>query len=129
MNKLSVLQNVSIAVSAVLLLLALLSGLHTGRQRAAGLVVLQNLDQIGKGLSAFQADQDRYPSAFEFSDRNVMSSYFNVFPPAIVPAGCQQDFVYQNPTPASFVLQFCLPVAVGGFRAGWSQVQSVPSTQ
>ncbi len=116
----------SLAV-AVVLLLAVFWGVGSGRLQAQGGLVLQNAQSLQAGLRYFYADQNRFPTAEEFQDQNLMLSYFNAFPPAELAAGpCSGSFSYKRPAAGSYELDFCLPASSGGLTAGWHAISGQP---
>jgi hypothetical protein len=116
-------QPLTVLVAAVILLWSLYLGISHGRSQAQAESVLQNAAQLKKALNYFYNDQNRFPTAEEFADKNVIEKYAQNFPPPeFTTAACAQSFVYKRPTPGSFVLNFCLPASTGGFNSGWNQV-------
>ena len=105
----------------VILLLSIMAGLSRGQALAQSQVVLTNAQSMVKGLKFFYQDQNRYPTALELQDRNLMLNYLSFFPPQEFPSSsCPQSFVYKRPALNSFQLNFCLNTGVGGFPTGWS---------
>ena len=116
-------QFLSSLAAAVVLLLCVFLGVSRGRQLAQAKIISQNAQAITQGLKYFYQDQDRFPSAAEFSGNlNLMLNYFSVFPlPQVPTSQCPQNFVYQRPNSKAFLLNFCLPAAEGNFHSGWNQ--------
>ena len=113
----------AVLIAAVVLLWAVAAGSRTGKNQAAAESVAKTAGQLTAGLRNFFSDQERYPTAAEFQDQNLMLNYFNAFPPAQIAGGnCQTDFSYLRPSPQSFKLQFCLAAPAGTSRAGWNQL-------
>lgn len=98
---------------------ALTAGIRAGKSK----IVLKNAAALRTGLNYFLEDQDRYPTALEFQDKNIMLNYLSPFPPVNVVSGiCKQSFSYKSPTADTYELTFCLPKASGGFPAGQNKV-------
>src|SRR6185369_5489479 len=106
------LQNLLVGLVLVLLGLGVLWAFVAGSRAGKSVVILKNAQALQQGLLYFQADQNRYPTAVEFKDRNIMLNYFSAFPPQTVAGGpCQLSFDYASPTAKTFELAFCLPKA------------------
>ncbi len=96
-----------------------LSGVRAGKSNA----IIKNASMLKQGVQYFFNDQNRYPTALEFQDRNLMLNYFSAFPPQAITGGpCSQTYNYTSATAKTFVLEFCLPRAAAGFAAGWNKV-------
>ena len=114
-------------LAAVVLFLAIVWGAGAGKQLAESAVVLQTAQNLSKGLTYFYNDQNRYPTASEFSDQNIMLDYFTIFPPEdYVSKNCPQSFVYKRADQADYSLAFCLPGASGSYAAGWNTLSGGP---
>lgn len=112
-------------VTAVILLWCVLAGWSSGKKTAQSEAVLANAAALKQSLDYFYLDQDRFPSALEFTDqdRKIMLSYLSYFPIAEFPAkNCPQSYVYKNTGTKSFQLKYCLPKAINGYQSGWNQV-------
>jgi hypothetical protein len=119
------LQNLLIILLLVFLALGVLWAVVSGSRAGKSAVILKNAAALKDGLQYFQADQNRYPTAVEFKDRNIMLNYFSAFPPQTLPGGsCTQTFDYSSPTAKTFELDFCLPKAKAGFLAGWNKIKN-----
>lgn len=109
-------------VVAVVLLLVLIGGANAGKTSARAETVAKIAKNLVAGLDDFYRDQDRFPSAAEFSDNNIMLNYFSVFPPqdflsAKCPGG---NFIYKRLDLRHYQLNFCLPKPALGYKAGWN---------
>ncbi len=118
------LQNLLIGLLVLLLGLGVLWAAVAGSRAGKSAVVLQNTAALQDGLKYFLADQNRYPTALEFQDRNIMVNYFSTFPPQDITGGsCAKSYDYTSPTAKTFDLAFCLPKARDGFVAGWNKLK------
>ncbi len=117
-------QLLTVLAAAVILLLTVSAGADEGKALAQSEAVLNNAGSLAKGLHYFYGDQQRYPTAAEYSgDANLMLNYFNAFPPRDLSSGqCPLSFDYQRPTAQTFKLDYCLSASWSGFLAGWNQV-------
>jgi hypothetical protein len=114
----------SLAV-AVILLVALLWGAAKGKTTAQSEAIVKAQANLVSGLKFFYQDQNRFPSATEFADSPTMLSYFTVFPPPnFVSKNCSQSFFYVRNNLNNYTLSFCLPVASGGYVAGWNSINN-----
>ncbi len=117
------LENLVLAGAIVMLGIGVLWGISAGSNAAKSIVILKNSQAIANGLKLFLNDQNRYPTALEFTDTNIMLQYFNVFPlPQITGGLCQQTFSYANASQKTYSLNFCLPKAVNGYAKGLNQI-------
>lgn len=115
-------QPLTVIVAAVILLWAILGGVSSGQALAQAQTTLNNARAFKQSLELFYQDQDRFPTASEFADQNIMGRYLRNFPAQnFATPLCPQSFSYKRPAPNSFELNFCLPAAVGQFSAGWNQ--------
>ncbi len=114
-------------IAAVVLFWAILSGIGSGQLLAQSQMVVQTSQNIGKSLQYFYQDQDRYPSATEFANQNVMLTYATGFPlPEYISKNCSESFVYKRLSLNVFELDFCLPVATNNYQAGWNKISGSP---
>ncbi len=115
----------AVLIMAALLLLSLEVAWNSGKSSAQSKVVLANTKGLQTALDYFYSDQNRFPTAIEFADRNTMIRYATLFPPPdFVSKSCSQSFVYKRASKSSYTLNFCLPKSEGGIKAGWSQTIS-----
>jgi len=120
-NKIKIL--LSSLIVAVVLLLVIVWGVNTGKKIAQAKILIQTSKSAASALQYFYQDQNRYPTATEFENQNLMLTYFSNFPlPNYPSSACSQSFVYKRPDPATFQLSFCLPTAQGGYGAGWNTI-------
>ncbi len=120
-NKIKIL--LSSLIAAVVLLLAVVGGVNNGKKIAQAKILIQTSKSAASALQYFYQDQNRYPTATEFENQNLMLSYFSNFPlPNYPSSACSQSFVYKRADPAAFSLSFCLPVASSGYQAGWNNI-------
>lgn len=112
---------VAMALAVVILFFTYRSALNKGQVRAQADSLTHNALVVTQGLVYFNKDQNRYPAATEFAERNIMLPYFDNFPPLEFPTVlCQQSFLYKRATPTTYEFNFCLPSDSGGFKAGWN---------
>lgn len=117
------LQNLFLALLVVILGAGVGFAALIGSRGAKSAIILKNVQTIRTGLNYFLQDQNRYPTAVEFQDRNIMENYFSAFPLVNIPGGsCQQTYNYFNNTPKTYTLNFCLPKGSQGFAAGGNKV-------
>ena len=113
----------TVLLAAVILFLAVAKGLGAGQQAAEAQAEIQTAKNLASGFEYFYGDQNRFPSAVEFADSSVMTTYFNNFPPPnFTSANCDENFVYKNIGDNNFQLDFCLPTALSGYQAGWNTI-------
>jgi hypothetical protein len=118
-----VLATLSSLVLAVVLFMVLMWAMNKGKRQAEAELIIQNTQAIQESLEFFFRDQNRYPSALEFSNLNIMNSYLNPYPPLkLVSKSCNETFVYKRPAPVVYQLNFCLPIATKGFKQGWNVI-------
>lgn len=114
---------------AVVLFLVISTGISSGQKQAQAQTLVQASAQVEAGLRYFYSDQDRFPSALEFSDQNVMLNYFTSFPPSNFPSSlCAQSFIYKKAADDNFQLSFCLPVKNSQFNKGWNTINGGPAS-
>jgi hypothetical protein len=122
LNK-SLVQFVTVIFLAVILLWAIWSGFSSGRENAQSELLVHNARQLVGALDYFYQNQDRFPTAGEFIDANLMGQYVKPLPiQQIVGNTCAQSFDYKRLSPDSFQLLVCLPRAGDGFQRGWNQL-------
>lgn len=112
----------SLAV-AVVLFWSVSSGISKGKQMAQAQTVVATANSLSAGLQYFYSDQDRFPTALEFSDPSLMLNYFSSFPPPdFISTACSQSYIYKRISTSNFNLSFCLPVAYGNYNSGWNGI-------
>lgn len=120
-----ILQILTVLLAAVVLLLFVFLGWSSGKYFAQSGIVFKNALAVAESLDYFLKDQDRYPSALEFQDRNIMMNYFNNFPPFnFVSKNCQQSYLYKRAKLTEYSLAYCLERAVKGQKKGWNQIKN-----
>lgn len=113
-------RTLTVLVVAVILLWTCSSGWSKGRKIAEAEQVLANADAVVKGLDYFYNDQDRYPTAVEFSSDD-MAQYFSSFPlHNFSSSECPETFSYKRNSATEYILGFCLPIESAGFVQGWN---------
>jgi type II secretory pathway pseudopilin PulG len=114
---------------AVILLTALFFGSSSGKAEAQAESVYTAAQNVYAALQNFHSDQDRYPTASEFSDQNTMLNYLTAFPlPNIPDKNCSQSFVYKRLSTDSFQLNFCLAAGTKKYSKGWNALNGQPGT-
>ncbi|HYV33435.1 MAG TPA: hypothetical protein VE973_01120 [Candidatus Limnocylindria bacterium] len=108
---------------AVILFLAIFLGISSGKTSAQSQTVVKAAQNLAQGLKYFYQDQSRYPTLLEFSDKNIMLSYFSSFPPQdFVSGNCPQSFIYKIIGVSITQLDYCLPKGSGQYAAGWNKI-------
>lgn len=116
-------QVLTVTVLAVILFVTVLSGWNAGKSQAEADIIAYNAQQFQKAMNYFYNDQDRYPTADEFADTNVLGQYVHPLPlPSFASSVCAQTFNYKHPESSQYQLQFCLPRGSGNFGKGWNQI-------
>lgn len=114
-------------ISAAVLLLAVFWGMSKGQTLAQAQTVLAAAQNAQQALQLFYRDQDRYPTAVEFSDKATMLNYFSEYPlPELPSKTCPQSFNYTRVDFSHATLSFCLPAATGGENFGWNSINLTP---
>jgi hypothetical protein len=110
-------------ITAVVLLLAIFWGAGYGQKISQSKIIIQTAKNAVLALQYFYQDQNRYPTAEEFGNQNLMLNYMSNFPlPEFPSSACSQSFVYKRTDPADFTLSFCLPTAEAGYQTGWNNL-------
>lgn len=105
------------------MLLSVYLGLSAGKRAAQAMAVWSNVKELAGGLDYFYNDQNRYPTALEFQDRNLMLNYFVNFPSrGFASAQCPDTYDYQYFSGRQVELDFCLPTAAAGKNRGWNKL-------
>ncbi len=110
-------------LAAVILFWAIHSGSDTGKNLAQASMVSQNAQFLAQGFDFFYQDQNRFPSALEFADNNLMNGYYANFPPlSFASQVCPESFIYKRPSAKSFEINFCLPAGFSTYSKGWNKI-------
>jgi hypothetical protein len=116
--------NVLIAVLILVIAGLLVWTWSNGNQAAKSKAIIKDTKAMVQGFDYFHQDQNRYPTTGEFTDNNLMRMYISNFPPqAFTTSTCPETYDYYSAAPDSYVLRFCLPKGVSGYRAGWNLVK------
>jgi len=116
-------QTLTVLIAAVILFMTALLAVNSGKIKSKTELVLKNAESTSKALGYFYSDQDRFPSALEFQNANIMRVYLDPFPPAEVVSGnCTESFEYKRPKINMYELYFCLPEAQAKFNKGWNKI-------
>ena len=111
-----------ISLTAVLLL-GIFFGIKQGKALAQAGAVLADVRELGKGLDIFFTDQNRFPSQPEFSDSDILLTYFTSVPKNIPDSSaCAENFSYNRLSAAGYVLDFCLAADLGQYHKGWNRI-------
>src|SRR4051812_7858276 len=95
MNTKKILIYVTVFGTAVFLLVSLARGAQTGKAQAQAEVTASNAHSLTAAFQSFYQDQDRFPSAVEFSEPNIMRNYLSAFPPVeFTSSACASAFIY-----------------------------------
>lgn len=106
---------------AVVLFLVIFFGISAGQKQAQASAIYNTAQNVLLALKYFNQDQNRYPTATEFQDQNIMLSYLNVFPlPEYTNKTCSSNFQYKKNGTTDFQLAVCVPTNVNGLSAGWN---------
>jgi hypothetical protein len=111
-----------IVVTALFLYSAFL-GFSKGKSIAQAKANLFVVQELSKGLDSFFKDQDRFPDAQEFGNKNVLLGYFTALPEVVFTnAVCSQNFIYKRLNETSYELDFCLATGVSPYSQGWNKI-------
>jgi len=117
----------TVLLAAVILFFSLFFGIKSGKLLAQSAIISGNAVSLNKGLQFFYKDQNRFPTAVEFSNNNIMLDYFSIFPAAdFASESCPNSFAYKRNSLQEFQLNFCLPKAFQNYSAGWNSIQGSP---
>jgi hypothetical protein len=120
-------QTVAVICVAVVLLLVTFIGIGAGQNKAQSEAIYATTQAFSRGFENFYNDQDRYPTASEFSDEKIMGNYFIPFPGSLFgSAACATNYTYKRPSLGQFQLFFCLPSGTAGLGSGWNSVSQIP---
>ena len=123
----NILRLLTVLIVAVILLLCIITGWSSGKKYSEAETVYKNTASLNQALNFFYSDQNRFPTALEFAENNLMLNYLTAFPPIeFISSNCQQSYVYKRNTKDSFQLSFCLPTALLGFNKGWNTIAGSP---
>lgn len=118
----TILQYLTVIILAVVLFFMFSSGISSGKSLAQSENIVRNTNELEKALDNFYKDQNRFPTAEEFADKNIMGQYLSIFPiQEFSSAVCSQTYLYKRLSAGSYQLNICVPKAALGFRAGWNQ--------
>jgi len=107
----------------VLFLISLFLGLQKGVLVAKAKNVNVTVIELQKGLDIFFKDQDRFPYVEEFSDTNVLLTYFSKLPDNVSKnSNCLTNFDYKWVSAKNYELDFCLAANLGNFKKGWNKI-------
>jgi hypothetical protein len=122
-NKNKIISLITVLFAAVILLLEVFLGMGSAKSQKQSEFAVKNAQTIEQALKYFYSDQERFPYSAEFEDRNIMGSYFSVFPvPQIPNPACPKTFIYKQLSQQEAELDVCLPKAFGGYSAGWNKI-------
>ncbi len=112
-------------VVMVLLFAGVLSlAVSGGRKKAQSEFVSAQAEEIAQALDFFYLDNNRFPTADEFGNSQIMGNYLtnNFSSPYANEAACASAITYVRPAAGDYTLNFCLLSAASGFKKGWNQI-------
>ena len=110
---------------AAVLLLVVVSGMSSGKNLAQAETISASAQALTKAFEFFYNDQNRYPTAVEFTNQNVMLNYLSSYNlPVFVSKICSETLVYKKTLNGGYELNFCLPTAAQNYIKGWNKIQS-----
>ncbi len=117
------LQLVILVAVVILFVLVLLWGIFSGLALGKAQSTYRQVDNINTALGYYFKDQDRYPTADQFSNQKILVPYYMQAMPIPESAGsgvCSnyKDFLYSQKSPKTFTLQFCLNAKAYGVSKG-----------
>lgn len=116
----------TVFVLTVVLLLTGNFAINKGQTKAKAQASFYNLQNMVLALNYFYNDQDRYPTALEFSSADIMAWYLNKHPVEdIVSDNCASSFRYARMGPKKYDIFFCLAEGIEGYKAGWNKYSVV----
>lgn len=117
-------QFVTVTCMAVIFIYSMQLAIVRGRIQAQAEATASESQELLKALDFFYNDQGRFPSAFEFTerqDKNILKAYTENFPPKQISSQtCTESFRYERVTQKSYKLLACVPVATSGLMQGWN---------
>lgn len=123
-SKEKLIQISSLIILCLLAFLVTYFGLRAGIESAQSKVLIQNTNTLITALDYFKADSDRYPSALEFTNDNLMRAYLSPLPiKEFLGGNCPASFLYDSTTSLQYHLAVCLPRGSSNLTAGWNQVR------
>ncbi len=115
-------QSLTLVAAIILFILSLAFGIFSGLSLGKDKANYENVSNIYRALNYFFKDQDRFPTADEFSSQKILAPfYMSTIPMAAnLQGACKNftDYVYARQTTTSYDLQFCLNNAVSGWNSG-----------
>ncbi len=113
----------AVIVVAAVFVAAVFLGIRHGKAVAGAKQVESMVAELKKGLDYFLRDQNRYPTAQEFLDRNIQLTYFSQAPDNLTDNSvCKENFTYKRVSLTVYELDFCLAANLGQYRAGWNKL-------
>ncbi|MBL8029790.1 MAG: hypothetical protein JNN11_00915 [Candidatus Doudnabacteria bacterium] len=113
-----------LGVLALLVVLLSLWGLGAGKKQAYSKTLVENVKAVVLALDFFYNDNNRFPTADEFLNREIMQSYFSNYPvfEEWSQGACSPAFSYSRPAANNYKVDFCLVTQVGEYKSGWNQI-------
>lgn len=117
------LQLIVLVAVVLLFVLVLLWGIFSGLALGKAQSTYRQVDNINTALQYYFKDQDRYPTADQFSNQKILVPYYMQAMPTPQNTGsgaCSnyKDFIYSQKSPKTFSLQFCLNADAYGVSKG-----------
>lgn len=102
---------------------SLFFGIQQGKTTAQSESLYNQVRELNKGLDNFFLDQNRFPDSEEFSDANILLTYFSGLPQnQPLTSACEQNFIYKRLELTGYQLNFCLPSNFGNYKQGWNVI-------
>lgn len=116
---------IAIAVFGIMFIVVIGFGVRSGYRRAQSKTVYKNTGELTAALNYFKQDNQRYPTATEFSDQNGFGRYLLTgFPLKQLSAGqCQKSYNYILINPKVYALTVCLSANISGALAGTQELR------
>ena len=115
-------QLISLIAAFIICLWALVAGIQSGLARERSRLTLSGSQSIISALGYYYSDQEVFPTADHFYNRNILVPFYLSAMPihASVKGGCHDfaGYQYSRPNPKSFSLKYCLESGVEGRDAG-----------
>jgi hypothetical protein len=119
-------QLAALIVAFLLCVWALWSGISSGLSRERSLQVYSNSRSVLSALKYYHADQEIYPTADQFFNREIMVPFYlsamPVYPKQKGDCASFSNFQYSQSSPNSFSLKYCLESNTEGESAGVHQL-------
>lgn len=115
------LQSILLAAAFILFVIFLLWGIFSGVTYGKDKATYKNIEAINDALTYYHSDQDRYPSAAQFSNQILVPLYISAIPkPENAAGSCASypEFKYSQTIATDFKIEFCLNQGYAGLSKG-----------